>query len=73
MTYFFGLTNRTRYHDHLDNSSVNPRFESMYKSYPTNQDMYNFYKYEEYVPGEGEMTDDELITAFRNAMINKNS
>ena len=73
MTYFFGLTNRTRYHDYLSGSSINPRFESMYKSYPTNQDIYDYYMYEPYVPSQGEMTDDELITAFRNVMINKNS
>ena len=73
ISYFFGLTNRTRYHDYLSGSQINPRFESMYKSYPTNQDIYNFYKYESYVPTGNELDDDQLLTAFRNAMINKNS
>lgn len=69
LSYFFGLTNRTRFHDFLSGSSIKPRFESMYKSYPTNQDIYNYYTYESYTPSQGEMTDDELLTAFRNAMI----
>jgi len=69
LTYFYGLTNRTRFHDYLHGSSINP----MYKSYPTNQDIYNYYTYESYVPSQGEMTDDELLTAFRNAMIVKNT
>ena len=73
LTYFFGLTNRTRFHDTVSWSSIKPRFYSMYRSYPTNQDIYNYYKYQEYVPAQGEMTDDELLTAFRNAMIKKNS
>ena len=70
MTYYFGLTNRTRFHDYLSGSKINPRFESMYKSYPTNQDIYNLYKYSEYVPAAGEYSDDELLTRFRNAVIN---
>ena len=81
ISYFYGLTNRTRFHDYLNGSSINPRFESMYKSYPTNQAIYNYYKYETYVPDLGdpddpdddEMTDDELLAAFRTAMIDRNS
>ena len=77
MTYFYGLTNRNRFHDYLNGSSINPRFYSMYKSYPTNQDIYNYYKYEAYVPDLGdpndptddELDDDELLAAFRAAMI----
>ncbi|MBP5204155.1 InlB B-repeat-containing protein [bacterium] len=69
LSYYYGLTNRTRFHDYLSGSSINPRFESMYKSYPTNADIYNYYKYREYTPGPGEMTDDELITAFREELI----
>lgn len=69
MTYYYGLTNRTRFHDYLENSNINPRFESMYKSYPTNQDIYNLYKYREYEPAPGEYSDDELLTRFRNAVI----
>ena len=72
LTYFFGLTNRTRFHDTVSWSSISPRFYSLYRSYPTNQDIYNYYKYEEYVPAQGEMTDDQLLTAFRTAMINRN-
>ena len=45
----------------------------MYKSYPTNQDIYNYYTYERYEPTGNELDDDQLLTAFRNAMINKNS
>ena len=67
LTYFFGLTNRTRYHDHLDGSSVNPRFTFMHVTYPSNQDIYDWF-----VSGDtsSELTSDNaLITAFRNAMI----
>ena len=68
LTYFYGLTNRTRFHDTL-NSKIVPRFYSMYKSYPTNADIYAYYKYREYTPKTGEMTDDELLTAFRRELI----
>ena len=67
LTYFFGLTNRTRYHDHLDGSDINPRFTFMHVTYPSNQDIYNWF-----VDGDSssELTaDNNLITAFRNAMI----
>ena len=67
LTYFYGMTNRTRYHDYLSGSSINPRFTSMYKSYPTYQDIYNFYKF------EPESDDDTLLADFRDAMINFNS
>ena len=62
MSYFFGLTNRSRFHDTLS-SKIVPRFYSMYKSYPTNADIYNWYKY------EPAADDDTLLTAFRQAII----
>jgi hypothetical protein len=61
------MTNRTRYHDYLSGSSINPRFTSMYKSYPTYQDIYDFYKF------ESESDDDTLLAEFRQAMIDFNS
>lgn len=67
LTYFYGMTNRTRYHDYLSGSSINPRFTSMYKSYPTYQDIYDFYKF------EPESDDDTLLAEFRQAMIDFNS
>ena len=63
MTYFYGLTNRTRFHYWLDGSSINPRFYSMYRSYPSNTDIYNFYK------SFPESDDDTLLASFRSAMI----
>ncbi len=63
LSYFFGLTNRSRFHDYLSGSSINPRFYSMYKSYPTNADIYAWYTYERAAD------DDTLLTAFRNAII----
>ena len=63
MTYFYGLTNRTRFHYWLDGSSINPRFYSMYRSYPSNTDIYNFYK------SFPESDDDTLLSSFRSAMI----
>ncbi len=72
MTYFFGLTNRTRFHDTVSWSDTNPRFYSMYRSYPTNQDIYNYYKYEEHVVDSNnpnDLTDDELLRRFRLELI----
>ena len=62
LSYFFGLTNRTRFHDTLS-SKIVPRFYSMYKSYPTNADIYAWYKF------EPEADDDTLLTAFRQAIV----
>ncbi|MBR5663034.1 MAG: InlB B-repeat-containing protein [Bacilli bacterium] len=45
LTYYFGLLNRTRFHDNLQNSSYNPRFYTMYNTYKTNEDIYNVYMY----------------------------
>lgn len=72
MTYFFGLTNRTRFHDTSDWSNTAPRFYSMYRSYPTNQDIYNYYKFEEHVVDSNnpnDLTDDELLRRFRLELI----
>ena len=67
LTYFYGLLNRTRYHDYLNGSDFNPRFLSMYKTYDTNEKIYNFYMYgltEEQIAEEN-----VLIEQFRDAMI----
>jgi hypothetical protein len=67
LTYFFGLTNRTRYHDYLSGSDINPRFTFMHVTYPSNQDIYNWF-----VDGDTSAelaADNALITSFRNAMI----
>ena len=67
LTYFYGLLNRTRFHDNLSGSSINPRFLSMYKTYDTNEKIYNFYMYgltEEQIAEEN-----VLIEQFRDAMI----
>ena len=72
LTYFFGLTNRTRFHDSVSWSNTNPRFYSMYRSYPTNADIYNYYKYEEHVVDQNnpnDLTDDELLSRFRDELI----
>ena len=74
MTYFFGLTNRMRFHDYLDGSGINPRFYSMYRSYPSNAAIYNYYKAVDVrTDPANEISDDDLLTAFRNAMIKKNT
>ena len=67
LTYFFGLTNRTRYHDYLSGSDINPRFTFMHLTYPTNQDILNWYT--TVSPSSDDLT---LLTNFRNAMINLN-
>ena len=66
LSYFYGLTNRHRFHDHLDNSSINPRFTTMATTYDTNQKIYNWF-----MAGTTNQTaDDALINSFRQAMIN---
>ncbi len=67
LTYFFGLTNRTRYHDHLNDSDINPRFKFMHTAYQTNQDIYNWYV--NVSPSSDDLT---LLEAFREAMIDVN-
>lgn len=72
MTYFFGLTNRTRFHDTSSWSNTAPRFYSMYRSYPTNADIYNYYTYESHVVDSNDpndLTDDELLRRFRLELI----
>ena len=72
LTYFFGLTNRTRFHDTVNWSSTKPRFYSMYRSYPTNEDIYNYYIYKPHVVDENnpnDLTDDELLRRFRLELI----
>lgn len=64
LTFFFGLTNRSRFHNNLSTSSINPRFYAMYKSYPDVSDIEDFYF--NYFP---ESDDASLLTAFRNEMI----
>ena len=64
MTYFFGLTNRSRFHNNLGTSSINPRFYAMYKSYPDVSDIENFY-FDNYP----ESDDASLLEAFRGEMI----
>ena len=66
MTYFYGLSNRTRYHDHYG-TSVNPRFMFLHTTYPSNSAIYSWFTYGD-TQAEKD-ADDALITAFRNAMI----
>ena len=66
MTYYFGLTNRSRFHNNLSTSSINPRFYAMYKSYPTVSDIEAFYK------TRTESDDNSLLAAFRQEMILSN-
>lgn len=66
MTYFYGLSNRTRYHEHLG-TTVNPRFMFMHLTYPSNQAIYEWFTYGDST-AEKE-ADDALIADFRNAMI----
>lgn len=63
LTYYYGLTNRHRFHNNLSGSSWNPRFYAMYMSYPTYDEIYDFYTYER------ESDDDTLLASFKNAMI----
>ena len=70
LSYFFGMTNRHRYHDHLDGSNINPRFKSMYQSYDTYQKIYDFYTYGD--TAEQKAADDQLLADFRAAMIDSN-
>ena len=73
LTYYFGLTNRSRFHDQLG-STINPRFYSMYRSYPTNDDIYDWYTYENTVTSTNDpLTDDQLLAQFRQAMIDYNN
>ena len=66
MTYYFGLTNRTRFHNNLSTSSINPRFYAMYKSYPTNANIEALY-----MTYNSESDDESLLQAFRDEMIDE--
>ena len=68
LSFFYGLLNRHRYHDNLSGSQINPRFASMHNTYPTNEDIYNYF-----MAGSTNVeADRELIEQFRDAMINYN-
>ena len=72
LTYFYGLTNRTRFHDAVSWSNISPRFYSMYRSYPTNTDIYNYFTYEQHVVdpnNQNDLTDAELVRRFRLELI----
>ena len=67
-SYFTGLLNRHRFHDHLDGSSITPRFTTMANTYKTNQSIYDYF-----MSGSTNTTaDNQLIENFRNAMIDYN-
>ena len=70
LTYFYGMTNRDRYHDYLSGSSRNPRFTTMYKTYDTNEKIYDWFMYGLSAEEKAEM--DALIEDFRDAMIDYN-
>ena len=63
MTYYYGLTNRSRFHNNLSTSSINPRFYAMYKSYPDVSDIEAFYF------THPESDDASLLADFRQEMI----
>lgn len=66
MTYFYGLSNRTRYHDHYG-TTVNPRFKFLHLTYPSNQAIYEWFTYGD--SAAEKEADDALIAAFRHAII----
>ncbi len=70
LSYFYGMLNRTRFHDNLSSSSINPRFTSMYKTYDTNEKIYNWYMYG--LTTEQIASEKVLIEQFRDAMIDYN-
>ena len=71
LSYFYGLLNRHRFHDNLSGSSINPRFTTMANTYKTNESIYNYF-----IDGAANETekaaDIQLVTNFRNVMINNN-
>ncbi|MBQ9019119.1 MAG: InlB B-repeat-containing protein [Bacilli bacterium] len=62
LSYFYGLLNRHRFYRTQPNSSITHRFEYMYQTYQTNEDIYNYYTNNgtEHV---------EQVEAFRNEVI----
>lgn len=51
LTYYYGLLNRTRFHDYLSNSGINPRFYSMYKTYNTKEKIYDWFMHGRFCGG----------------------
>ena len=71
LSYFYGMLNRHRFHDNLvSGANINPRFLSMYKTYDTNEKIYNLYM--SGLSSEQKQQEDALIEQFRDAMINYN-
>ena len=70
LSYYFGMTNRDRYHDNLQNSSINPRFTTMYNTYNTNAKIYEWFMNENPNITQAEKDADEiLLSRFRQKMI----
>ena len=70
LSYYFGMTNRDRYHDYLQNSSYNPRFTTMYNTYNTNAKIYEWFMNENPNITQAEKDADEiLLSRFRQKMI----
>ena len=68
LSYYYGMTNRDRYHDNLSGSNINPRFTTMHNTYDTNEKIYNWF-----MQGSTDQeADQQLINNFRQAMINYN-
>ncbi len=65
LSYFTGLLNRTRFHDNLSGSSINPRFTTMANTYDTNDKIYNWYINDP----DNQASDIQLVKDFRNKMI----
>ena len=70
LSYFYGMVNRDRYHDYLSGSSRNPRFTTMYKTYDTNEKIYDWFMYG--LSDEEKADMNTLIENFRDAMIDYN-
>jgi hypothetical protein len=71
LSYYYGMTNRDRYHDSLSGSSTNPRFTTMHNTYDTNEKIYNWFFAKDTTQEEID-ADKALIQSFRDAMINYN-
>ena len=71
LSYYYGMTNRDRYHDNLSGSSTNPRFTTMHNTYDTNEKIYNWFFAKDTTQEEID-ADKALIQSFRDAMINYN-
>ena len=65
LSYFYGLLNRHRFYRNQPGSSITHRFEYMYQTYPTNQDIYNYYT-------NNGTENVQKVQAFRNAVITNN-